>query len=117
MKQYHIPDNTFFFRLVKRITLFLFLFQAVLLLLFIAGNFQSFLDSNLRFIFLCCSIISALLFFCSCLGIIDSIIMAIQTKQRKYIFYIFRYFVFVILATIIFVLLRGISFLSSGITL
>ncbi|MBR1910873.1 MAG: hypothetical protein IJ828_00805, partial [Treponema sp.] len=70
-----IHDNTFFFRLIKRFTLFLFLQLAVLCVLYVRGSFQNFLDSTQRFLLLFCSIDSAMLFIFSIAGAVQSIVL------------------------------------------
>ena len=107
-------DNTFFYRLIKRFTLYLALFIIVLLSLTLSGNFQQFLDSTQRFILLFCSIVCAMLCCFAFVGIIDSIIMLCQSKELKYIVAFFVFMLQLVLAAGILLVLRIISSLSLG---
>ncbi len=109
-----LSDNTFFFRLIWRFTLFLTLFSAVLLSFYLSGNFQQFLDSTQRFILLFCSIACAMLAFFAAVGVFDSIIMFYQNRELKYIRSFFTFLILLALAAAIVLSLRIISSLSLG---
>ena len=115
--KHNIQDNTFFFRLVKRFTLFLFLQLVVLLTLYMRGSFQNFLDSTQRFLLLFCSIDSVMLIIFSIVGAWQSIILLFLNKEKKYILYFLGYICIISLASSIFLILRSITFLSLGLHL
>lgn len=117
MKHYHIQDNTFFFRLVKRFTIFLTLQIIVILSLYIRGSYQNFLDSTQRFLLLFCSINAVMLVIFSIAGLVQSIILLCLNKEKKYILYFLGYLVLIIVISLVFTLLRSITILSLGLHL
>lgn len=114
MQTKYLSDNSFLFRLTKRFTLFLLLQAIVLIILYVTGNYQNFLDSTLRFIMLVASLNFAMLSFFSLAGLIESFCLIFITKKKKYIAYLFAYIILIFFACISFIILRGISFVSSG---
>ena len=107
--------QSFLYSLIKRSTAFLFLFLAVMLLLYFSGNFQSFQDSSLRIIPFCASLTAVMLFSFSAIGIIASIVMSISHKQPGYLLRMLVYLLTAAGTAAVFVSLRGLAVLTAGI--
>ncbi|MBQ9539578.1 MAG: hypothetical protein IJU95_09930, partial [Treponema sp.] len=107
--------GSFFYSLIKRFTIFLFLFQTVMLTLYYSGNFQSFQDSSLRIILFCASLAAVMLFSFSTIGIISSVVMALSRKRPGYVLGSLIYVILDVLAAAVFISLRGLAVLTSGI--
>lgn len=106
----------FFFRIIIRMTMFLFLIQASLLIFYFIGNYQQFLDTSQKLILNLLAIVSVINFtfsiICSILNFITYVIT--KRKTRKFITYIVWYFFTTILSIVTFLLSRGILLLSNG---
>ncbi len=74
------------FKLLVRSLLFLFLFLTVLILLYIIGNLQLFLDSNQKIILSIASVCALFLFFLSIIAIIIGV-LCLFIKKRKRLYY------------------------------
>lgn len=106
----------FFFRIIIRMTMFLFLIQASLLIFYFIGNFQQFLDTSQKLILNLLAIVSVINFTFSIICSILNFITYVTTKRktRKFITYIVWYFFTTILSIVTFLLSRGILLLSNG---
>ena len=107
--------NDIFYSLIKRFTIFLFLFLAVMLLLYFSGNFQSFLDSSLRIILFNSSLLSLLLIPFSAVGFISSLVMLAGRRQAGYAADILFYLLTCGTGAAVFIALRGLAVLTAGI--
>ncbi len=109
-------DNpSFLYSLIKRFTIFLFLFLSVMLLLYFSGNFQSFLDSSLRIILFSSSLISLLLFSFSTIGLFASLLMILGKRRAGYAFDLLAFLLISVASAAVFVALRGLAVLTAGI--
>ena len=105
------------FRQTRRTVLFLFLFLSVLILLYVIGNYQLFLDSTQRLILNTASVTATLLTLLGTSGFIESIFCIIQKKQKR-LYYILHSIlnglaaVFALLCLVVF---RTTVILSTGI--
>lgn len=106
---------SFFYSLIKRFTIFLFLFLTAMLMLYFSGNFQSFQDASLRLILFCSSIASVMLIFFSCIGFFDSIVMIITFKNVRYAISMLTYLLLAAVVAAVFISLRGLTVLMAGI--
>jgi hypothetical protein len=106
----------FFFRIIIRMTMFLFLIQASLLIFYFIGNYQLFLDTSQKLILNLLAIVSVINFTFSIICSILNFITYVTTKRktRKFITYIVWYFFTTILSIVTFLLSRGILLLSNG---
>lgn len=106
----------FFFRIIIRMTMFLFLIQASLLIFYFIGNYQQFLDTSQKLILNLLAIVSVINFTFSIICSILNFITYVTTKRktRKFITYIVWYFFTTILSIVTFLLSRGILLLSNG---
>lgn len=106
----------FFFRIIIRMTMFLFLIQASLLIFYFIGNYQLFLDTSQKLILNLLAIVSVINFTFSIICSILNFITYVTTKRktRKFITYIVWYFFTTILSVVTFLLSRGILLLSNG---
>ena len=105
----------FFFRIIIRMTMFLFLIQASLLIFYFIGNYQLFLDTSQKLILNLLAIVSVINFTFSIICSILNFITYVTTKRktRKFITYIVWYFFTTILSIVTFLLSRGILLLSN----
>lgn len=106
----------FFFRIIIRMTMFLFLIQVSLLIFYFIGNYQLFLDTSQKLILNLLAIVSVINFTFSIICSILNFITYVTTKRktRKFITYIVWYFFTTILSIVTFLLSRGILLLSNG---
>ncbi len=107
--------QSFLYSLIKRSTVFLFLFLTVMLLLYFSGNFQSFQDSSLRIILFCSSLTAVMLVSFSAIGIVASLIMAVSKKRPGYLLKMLVYLLVAGGTAAVFVSLRGLAVLTAGI--
>ena len=107
--------HSFLYSLIKRSTVFLFLFLTVMLLLYFSGNFQSFQDSSLRIILFCSSLTAVMLVSFSAIGIVASLIMAVSKKRPGYLLEMLVYLLVAGGTAAVFVSLRGLAVLTAGI--
>ncbi len=114
-KKKGVESYSFLYSLIKRSTIFLILFLAAMILLYFSGNFQFFLDSSLRIILFCSSLTSVMLFFFSIIGFISSLIMVASTRKISYAIDSILYILIAIAAAAVFISLRGLAVLTSGI--
>ena len=110
--------STLLYRMTRRTTLFLTLFQIALLMFFTFGNYQKFLDSNQIIIIRISSFCAtALITFCIA-GIIESIVYLIKTKipeiKKTIRIYLILFSVDLIYAVITLIASRAIDILSAG---
>ncbi len=102
-------------RLIERFSLYFFLLLAVALTLFLAGNYQKFLDTTQRNI-LYFGIFQAASLFVFCIaGLFSSIIMLIKSRQKRYILQFIFYIVGLIIAPVIMIVIHIFSFIEGGI--
>ena len=100
------------FRLTKRVTLFLFLLLSAILIVYITGNFQEFLDSTQKTVLLYAVLSAIALFFFSIISIIETIIFTIALKRVSLIFYLLPFFFCILYAIIAITLASTILFIS-----
>lgn len=108
-------QNSILYRLCGRCTLFTTLTLLALIILYIQGGFQDFTDTSMDFILNLCSFTCIMLTLISTFGLIDSIIMFIQTKKATTWIFFAIYFILMVFAPIGMILFRSITFLSLGI--
>ncbi|MBQ3686876.1 MAG: hypothetical protein II932_03500 [Treponema sp.] len=104
-----------FSSLIKRFTIFLLLFLAVMLLLYFSGNFQAFLDSSLRIILFSSSLLSLLLISFSAVGFVSSLVLLAGRRQAGYAAALLFYLLTAAAGTAVFIALRGLAVLTAGI--
>ena len=108
-------SSSFLYSLIKRFTIFLFLFLSVMLLLYFSGNFQSFLDSSLRIILFSSSLISLMLVSFSAIGFLASIMMILGKRRAGYAIDLLVFLLMAASSAAIFIALRGLTVLTAGI--
>ncbi|MBP5451405.1 MAG: hypothetical protein J6Y16_04125 [Treponema sp.] len=94
--------------------MFLLLAVFTTFILYIAGNYQGFLDSSQRFLLQWCSILTIMLALFSASGFFLSIMMAIVSKKIIYLLYLVMYLLALALAVALFLVMYGIIYLSVG---
>lgn len=106
----------FFFRIIIRMTTFLFLIQASLLIFYLIGNIQQILDQNQKLILNLLAIVSIIEFTFSLVSLILNVstFIIVKRKIRKLLIYIFLHFFTMVLSIVTFVLSRAILLLSNG---
>ena len=114
-KKQGAEEQSFLYSLIKRSTVFLFLFLTVMLLLYFSGNFQSFQDSSLRIILFCSSLTAVMLFSFAAIGIIASLVMTVSMKKPGYLLKMLVYLLVAGGTAAVFVSLRGLAVLTAGI--
>lgn len=111
--------NSSLFKLTLRTSLFLFLSLMVLILLFVSGNYQKFLDISQSFILKIASVIAVASCFFYVLGIVQCVIYFFSKKgdfsKKTYIIYFVAYFVVFLISLICILLFRTVDILSTGI--
>jgi hypothetical protein len=113
-ENYTSGTAAFLFRLICRFSLFLSLLLFVLVLFYISGNFQQFLDSTQIFTILSCTLVSVMLFFFSIAGFFDNIVMLILSHRKRHLLYALVFILLTACSAVAFIVLRSLSFLSSG---
>lgn len=106
------------FKLSRRTVLFLFLFVSVLLILYAIGNYQNFLDENMRIVIEAALASSFLLFFFTLVTIGEAVFLLVRKKSRKsshYILQIVLLFILMIFSVMILVSFSFINVLSVGV--
>ena len=106
--------TSFFYSLTGRATMFLLLAVFTTFILYVAGNYQEFLDSSQRFLLQWCSILTIMLALFSVSGFFLSIVMAIVSKKIIYLLYLVMYLLTLALAIALFFVMYGITYLSVG---
>ena len=110
----YLSDNSFLFRLTKRFTLFLLLMALVLLACYVSGSFQGFLDSTQHFILLLSSLNAVMLAFFAAAGATESFFLIFIARKKRYLLWFLGYLVLLCADAAVFMLLRGITYLSEG---
>ena len=107
------------FKLTLRTSLFLFLSLMVLILLFVAGNYQKFLDVSQSFILKISSVVAVASCFFYVLGIVQTVIRFFSKhgdfSKKTFIIYFVAYLVAFFISLICIVLFRTVDILSTGI--
>lgn len=103
-------------RLTRRAVVFLSLTLLATILLFLTGNRQTFLDSNLRMILkiIACNAIALSSF--SALAVLECIFYTAKDKKLRLVFHLFCYIAILLLGALAAVLSLSIHMLSEGIT-
>lgn len=106
----------FFFRIVIRLTFFLFLMQLSLLLFYFVGNYQNFSDDNQNIILTVLSVISIIefIFSVSSISVNIATFLISQRTVRKLIAYMVFHLFTIAVSVFSFVFSRGILFFSAG---
>lgn len=108
-------NRSFLFKLTGRTSLFLFLLSTFLIVLYVSGSYQDFLDSTLNFVLTSCSATILGLFVFSAAGILQSIILFFISKRKSYWIYFFVYILSCVFSAGFFFLARTISIIAKGI--
>jgi len=103
-----------FLRLTRRGVVFFFLVLVSLFTLFIIGNKQQFLDSDLNIILIAMTCDAILLTFMSIAAIFESIVCIFMEKKIKYFFHFIAFFIPLALAIVFGFLSRSITLLTEG---
>lgn len=116
IKYKYNSSTYFFFRIIIRMTTFLFLIQASLLIFYLIGNIQQILDQNQKLILNLLAIVSIIEFTFSLVSLILNVstFIIVKRKIRKLLIYIFLHFFTMVLSIVTFVLSRAILLLSNG---
>lgn len=89
-KSRHLP---LLLRLTRRVCVFLFLLLAGLIIFYVSGNYQNFLDSNISLILKAVACASIALFFFSAASILETFFFVLKDRRFSIIFNLF-FFVF-----------------------
>ena len=100
------------FRLTKRVTLFLFLLLTAILIVYITGNFQGFLDSTQKIILLYAVLSAIALIFFSIFSILETIIYTIALRRIELIFYLVPFLLCILYAAIAAISASAILFIA-----
>lgn len=104
------------FRLIRRTVLLAFLFLCSLMLLYIVGNYQLFLDTSQKIIIKTATFASTALIFISLAGCIESLVLIIQKKHER-LYYSIHFVVIFFLGNLGFftmLFFKSIDLLSDG---
>lgn len=102
------------FRLVRRSIIFLFLLLISLFTISVIGNFQHFLDFDMKIILFFITCNSILLVFFSVIGFFESLFCIFLKKQIKYLFYAISFLIPLLTAIVLGFFARTVSILSEG---
>ena len=103
-------------RLTRRATVFLSLTLVAIIVFFITGNHQTFLDENLKMILGIIAFTAISLAFFTGMAIIECIFYTMKDKKFRLIFHLVCYIILFILSIMISVASLSINLLSEGIT-
>ncbi len=101
-------------RLNRRMVVFLFLTDCFFIMLYAAGNYQDFLDSNLKFILSAICANSIALFFFSASAAAESIYHLIKQKKSVFIFHMLTFTLSTALSIFLTIASLSINILSEG---
>lgn len=99
----------------SRTSIFLWLFLLAMLLFYVIGSFQQFLDSTQQQILLLSFFITIVLCFFSVTGFVQSFIYIFSVRKKKYLIYTLLYIFSIILSAAVLVFLQTLNFLAAGI--
>ncbi len=102
------------FSLTQRSVIFLALMLFALVLLYVSGNFQQFLDTTQKFILILCAITAILQVLISIAGTIESFILFFISKQKRYWIYFALYLLCAVIASLCLIIFRVLTYLSDG---
>lgn len=108
-------ESSTIFHVTCRSTAFLWLFLISLVVFYITGSFQQFLDSTYKIILSVSFFTSIILCIFSFAGLIQSFIYSFLIQKKKYIAYIILYFLSLFTSGIFIILLQTFDFITSGI--
>ena len=104
----------FLFRIFTRLDLLLFLYILAIFVVYIVGNYKSYIDEILTFLVNSMTFLSIFLFILSVISVILSIVFFVREKKKIYLFYDFLFFFLIIFSGIIIFLTTSFEFISSG---
>lgn len=104
------------FMLTRRMILFLSLLLCVLILFYIVGNYQFFLDSSQKIVLRSAAVTASALFIISVSGIIETILCIVFLKNKRMYFIIHLVLIFIaqLLSIASLILFRIIDIVSTG---
>lgn len=97
-----------------RTVVFLWLFLIALLMFYVAGSLQQFLDSTQERIVLTSFFATIVLCFFSVTGLIQCIVSIFSKRPKKYIIYTLIYIVSLAMSAAVLVFLQTLTFLAEG---
>ena len=103
-----------FMRLIRRMVIFLTLTDCFLIMLYGAGNYQGFLDSNLNFLLNSICANSIALFFFSAAATAESIRQLAKQKKSRFILHLLAFTFVTLLSIALAFLSLSINILSEG---
>lgn len=111
----HEPLNaSSVFKLTVRFTVFLLLLLFVLVLFYVSGNYQRFLDSTQRFVLTVSCPISILLCLLSSCGAVLSLAHLVRTGRPRFVLAAVIFIAIALSGAVLFLALRVILMVSSG---
>ena len=104
------------FMLTRRTILFLSLLLCVLILFYVVGNYQFFLDSSQKIVLRSAAVTASTLFIISVSGIIETILCIVFLKNKRMYFIIHLVLIFIaqLLSIASLILFRIIDIVSTG---
>lgn len=104
------------FMLTRRTILFLSLLLCVLILFYVVGNYQFFLDSSQKIVLRSAAVTASTLFIISISGIIETILCIVFLKNKRMYFIIHLLLIFIaqLLSIASLILFRIIDIVSTG---
>ena len=102
------------FRIVTRLDLLLFFYILALSVVYVAGNYKSYIDDILSFLLLSMTFLGILLLLFSAVSIILSIVFFVREKKKIYLSYIFVFVFFIVFSILVIFLTTSFEFISSG---
>jgi hypothetical protein len=104
----------FLFRIFTRLDLLLFLYILAIFVVYIVGNYKSYIDEILTFLLNSMTFLSIFLFILSVISVILSIVFFIREKKQIYLFYNFLFIFLIFFSVVIILLTSAFDFVASG---
>ena len=102
------------FRIVTRLDLLLFFYILAVGIVYVTGNYKSYMDDILSFLLLSMTLLGILLLLFSAVSVILSIVFFVREKKKIYLSYIFVFVFFIVFSVLVIFLTTSFEFISSG---
>lgn len=104
----------FLFRIFTRLDLLLFLYIIAIFIVYVVGNYKSYIDEILIFLINSMTFLSIFLLILSIISVVLSIVFFIKEKKKIYLFYNFLFAFLVTFSILIILLATAFDFVVSG---
>ena len=102
------------FRIVTRLDLLLFFYILAVGIVYVTGNYKSYMDDILSFLLLSMTFLGIFLLLFSAVSVILSIVFFVREKKKIYLSYIFVFVFFIVFSVLVIFLTTSFEFISSG---